>query len=364
MTDAKILRTKIISKASDSKVPDFSANGSRVLFDGWLAADPRARGEDVDLPKVTNGEKIELKDITSEGKETQPPPRYTEAGLVKELEKRGIGRPSTYAPTIKTIIDRGYVTKEARSLKPTETGEVVSTFLEEHFTDYISDKFTALMEDELDEIAAGKRGYTETLGDFYTPFTKAVKSKAKVEKITNLGPAPKEMRCPVCGGEMIIKLGRTGKFYSCAKFPDCIGALTLEGKQIEGPKELDETCPQCGKAKLVEREGRFGKFIACGNYPKCKYIKKDESGGAGGPGDTGVKCPLCNAGTMVEKRGRFGIFYGCSNYPQCKNIIKTKPTGNLCPMCQSLMMEGTKTIPERCSNKTCPMHNPHKLDKK
>jgi DNA topoisomerase I len=363
MTDAKVLRTKITAEASDKKVPTFTANGSRVLFDGWLAADPAARGEDVDLPKVKGGDSLTLKTINAEGKETQPPPRYTEAGLVKELEKRGIGRPSTYAPTIKTIIDRGYVEKEGRSLKPTETGEVVSTFLEEHFSDYISDSFTALMEDELDDIAAGKRKYEDALGDFYGPFTKAVKAKNKIDKITNLGPAPKGMLCPICGGEMIIKLGRSGKFLSCAKFPECTGARTIEGKELEGPKELAEMCPKCGKSHLVEREGRFGKFVACGNYPKCKYIKKDETGGAGGPNDTGVKCPLCSKGSMVEKRGRFGPFFGCSNYPDCKNIIKTRPTGKLCSMCGSLMMEGTKTIPERCSNKVCPMHNPHKLDK-
>jgi DNA topoisomerase-1 len=161
---------------------------------------------------------------------------------------------------------------------------------------------------------------------------------------------------------MIIKLGKSGKFYSCAKFPDCTGARTMEGKELEGPKPTGEKCPECG-GDLIEREGRYGKFVACANYPKCKYIKKDESGGAGGPGDTGVKCPVCNAGTMVEKRGRYGIFYGCSNYPKCKNIIKTKPTGELCPMCGALMMLGTKTIPNRCSNKACANHNPHKLGK-
>ncbi len=363
MTDSKVLRTKITAKASDEKIPDFTANGSRVIFDGWLKADPRARGEDVDLPKVQDKDPLTLLDITSEGKETEPPHRYTEAGLVKELEKRDIGRPSTYAPTIKTIIDRGYVLKENKSLRPTDTGIVVSTFLEEHFGDYISDKFTAAMEEELDDIASGKKKYEKILAEFYGPFTKAVKAKNKIEKITNLGPAPDDMKCPICGGAMIIKLSKNGNFYSCAKFPDCTGARTLEGKALEGPKQLEDMCPKCGKAHLVEREGRFGKFIACGNYPKCKYIQKDESGGKGGPGDTGVECPVCKKGNMIEKRGRFGLFYGCSNYPDCKNIIKSRPTGKLCPMCGSLMMEGTKTIPERCSSKTCPNHNPHKLDK-
>lgn len=361
MSDALMARTTVLAEASDKQVPQFKVTGSRVIFDGWLKADPAAKSEDVILPKFKDGEQLELKDLTALGKETEPPHRYTEAGLVKELEKRGIGRPSTYAAIIKTIIDRGYVEKEQRSLKPTETGEVVSTFLETHFADYISDSFTAEMENELDEIASGDRQYVKTLKDFYGPFTKAIKDKKKLEKITNLGEAPKDIKCPVCGGPMIIKLGRGGKFYSCAKFPDCTGALTMEGKQLEGPKETGEPCPECEEGKLVEREGRYGTFISCSRYPKCKFIKKDENNTAG---DTGVKCPVCNKGTMREKRGRFGIFYGCSNYPDCKNIIKSKPTGNLCPMCGSLMMEGTKTIPERCSNKACPNHNPHKLDKK
>ncbi len=368
MTDAKLLKTKIVASATSNTsqkqaIPNFFATGSVVVFDGWLKADPAARGEENELPNLSASDILTLQEIEAVGKETQPPARYSEAGLVKELEKRGIGRPSTYAPTIKTIIDRGYVEKEGRSLKPTDTGEVVSGFLEEHFANYISDDFTRLMEDELDEIASGKRDYIKTLKDFYTPFSKAVTSKKVIEKISNLGQAPAEMKCPICDGEMLIKLGRGGKFLSCAKFPECSGARTIEGKELEGPKPTGEKCPKCDN-DLIEREGRFGKFVACSNYPKCKYIKKDESGGKGGAGDTGVNCPSCNQGTMIEKRGRFGLFYGCSNYPKCKNIIKSKPTGKICEMCQSLMMTGTKTIPERCSNKACANHNPHKLEKK
>ena len=367
MKPANVLRTRVTAEVKDKVVPVFYANGSRVLYPGWLLADPRARGEDVDLPKLTVGGRLDLVELSAEGKETLPPPRYTEAGLVKELEKRGIGRPSTYAPTIKTIIDRGYVAKEARALKPTDMGELVSDFVSEHFTDYVSDTFTAEMEDELDEIATGKRDYVKTLQNFYGPFSKAIKSKNNIEKISNLGEAPADIRCPLCGGAMIIKFGKGGKFYSCAKFPDCAGALTLEGKKLEGPKDLGRICPKCGKANLVEREGRFGKFISCSSYPKCKHIEQDPN--AEKPGDTGVACPLCQKGTMVEKRGRFGLFYGCSNYPDCKHIIKSKPTGKICGYtretgpCIHLMMAGTKTIPERCSDKTCPNHNPHKLEK-
>ena len=167
---------------------------------------------------------------------------------------------------------------------------------------------------------------------------------------------------------MIIKLSRNGKFYSCSKYPDCAGARKLDGSEMAGPKETGELCPLCGEkkgknggGKLVVREGRFGMFISCSRYPKCKFFKEDEEERK--KKMTGVQCPTCKKGEMMERRGRFGIFYSCSNYPDCKNAIKAKPTGNICGMCGSLMMEGTKTIPERCSNKSCPNHRPDKLTK-
>jgi DNA topoisomerase-1 len=362
MSDAKILKTKISANVKDKGIPDFTITGSRTLFDGWLAVDPEAHGKEIEVPKTNIGDSLELEKIEAEGKETMPPARYTEAGLVKELEKRGIGRPSTYAAITKTIQDRGYVEKIQKALHPTDTGEVVSDFLEKNFSNIIADSFTAGMEDQLDEIAEGKREYAKTLGDFYTPFTEQVKEKNNTEKITTLGDADKSIVCPLCGGNMVIKLGRTGKFLSCSKFPECTGARTIDGKIIEPPKETGESCPLCVEGKLIEREGKFGKFISCNKYPKCKFIKKDEA--AEEAKKTDVRCPDCKEGFLAERHGRFGIFYSCSNYPKCKFIIKSKPTGNICKMCGSLMMEGTKTIPERCSNKTCPNHNPHKLEKK
>ncbi|MBI5306270.1 type I DNA topoisomerase [Candidatus Wolfebacteria bacterium] len=382
MADAKISRTKISAniiqnsrfKIQDSGIiPNFSATGSIVIFPGWLIADPMAKGEDVEFPKISKDEKIKLINIESVGKQTEPPGRYTEAGLIKELEKREIGRPSTYASIIKTIQDRDYVEKEGRTLKPTDTGDVVSSFLEKNFTKYISDSFTAEMENELDEIADGKREYVKMLKDFYEPFSKEVKAKGKTtEKLTNLGEADAKFKCPTCSGPMVIKLSKNGKFLSCAKFPECSGARKIDGSIMECPKETGEKCPQCLDGKLIEREGRFGKFIACSNYPKCKFIKTSPEAEA--KKKTGVKCPQCaqenkeglpaevlaKAGEIVERRGRFGLFYSCSNYPKCKFAIKTKPTGNICNFCGSLMMEGTKTIPERCSNKNCPNHNPQK----
>lgn len=373
MTDARVLRSKI-SASLDQKgltswdhveaFPVFAITGSQVLFDGWLRADPDARGEDVELPPLAQGQTLNLQELLDTEKQTEPPHRYTEAGLVKELETRGIGRPSTYASIIRTLEDREYVTKNGRTLLPTDTGDVVSSFLEEHFASYISDTFTADMEDKLDDIASGTRTYKKTLQEFYGPFTIEVKAKDKLDKATTLEDAPSDMLCPLCGERMVVKLGRSGKFYSCHRYPDCDGARTLEGKALEGPKETGEACPLCAEkheGKLVVREGRFGSFISCSRYPKCKFIKQDEEELK--KKMTDVTCPMCNDGKMMERRGRFGIFYSCSKYPDCKNAIKTKPTGALCNHCGALMMEGTKTIPERCSDKKCPNHNPHKLAK-
>ncbi|MBU4348273.1 type I DNA topoisomerase [Patescibacteria group bacterium] len=359
MADAKILKIKVsanINKEED--IPDFSVIGSSTLFLGWLVADKDAQGEEVQIPKLSEGEVLKLLNVDSECKQTEPPGRYTEARLVKELEKREIGRPSTYASIIKTIIDRGYVVKEGKALHPTDTGDVVSTFLENNFAKYINDSFTADMENKLDEIAEGKREYKEMLKDFYGPFTKEIKSKEKMEKITNLGEADKKFKCPTCKGPMVIKLSKTGKFLSCAKFPDCTGARKSDGSIMEGPKKTGESCPDCDNGELVEREGRFGKFIHCNNYPKCKFIKKSPEEEA--KAKTGVKCIECKEGEITERRGRFGPFFSCSNYPKCKFIMKSRPTGKVCHGCGALMMEGTKTIPERCSNKLCLNHNPHK----
>ncbi len=361
MQPAVLKKTKVITNTKSRKNPDFSTLGSRIIFEGWLLADPEAKGEDIILPKLKEKEELILLDIQKEAKQTQPPSRYTEAGLVKELEKRGIGRPSTYASIMKTLSDRGYVKKEGKTLFPTDTGDVVSSFLEKNFSKYISDTFTAEMEQELDEIAEGKRDYQKTLKDFYDPFLEDVKSKEKLEKLTTLGNADEKFKCPKCESKMVIKLAKNGKFLSCSRFPKCDGARTMEGKELEAPKETGEKCPKC-ESPLVQREGKYGMFISCSKYPKCRFIKEDEEERKRKM--TGVKCPDCKDGEIMERRGRFGLFYSCSNYPDCKFAMKAKPTGNTCPDCGALMMEGTKTIPERCSDKTCKNHNPHKKDKK
>jgi DNA topoisomerase-1 len=258
MASAKVLRTKVEAKA-DADIPSFTANGSRVIFPGWLALDTRARGEDVELPKMADGEKLDLLSLGDTEKQTEPPNRYTEAGLIKELEKRGIGRPSTYASIMKTIQDRGYAEKDGRTLKPTATGMVVSGWLEEHFAEYISDSFTAEMEDELDEISRGERGYLKTMEDFYGPFEAAIASKADVPKATALGMAPKEFPCPVCGSPMEYKLGRGGIFMSCTRYPECKGAREESGAEVKGDEPIG-VHPQTGLPIFI-RTGRFGPYV-------------------------------------------------------------------------------------------------------
>jgi DNA topoisomerase-1 len=211
------------------------------------------------LPKLAEGEPLSLISLGSLEKQTEPPNRYTEAGLVKELEKRGIGRPSTYASIMKTIQDRGYVEKTGRTLTPTATGMVVSGFLEEHFAEYISDSFTAEMEDELDEIARGERGYEATLSDFYGPFAKAVAAKDSLPKATSLGPVPEEFVCPVCGAAMEFKLGRGGIFMSCTRYPECEGARQEDGTEVKDDEPLG-THPETG-VPIFMKTGRFGPYV-------------------------------------------------------------------------------------------------------
>lgn len=271
MKDAQTLRTKIAVEVGGGKSPDFSVNGSRVTYDGWMKADPASRGEDVQVPEVEPNEKLNLVEIHTEEKNTEPPNRYSEAGLVKELEKRGIGRPSTYASIIKTIEERGYVEKVNKALVPTDTGDVVSSFLEDNFMEYINDDFTAEMEDKLDLIAEGKETYVRTLTDFYKPFLKHVKIKDKLDKATTLGVADSKFKCPICGSGMVIKLGKGGKFLSCDRYPDCEGALTLLGVEIKKDEPIGND-PETGLPIFI-MTGRFGPYVQMGERVKGKGSK-------------------------------------------------------------------------------------------
>ena len=276
MKPSTMIRTKLIANTASHDIPDFITNGVHLIFPGWLAADPASRGEDIELPPVKKGDVLTLEEISNTEKFTTPPNRYSEAGLIKELEKRGIGRPSTYASIIKTIIDRGYVEREGRTLFPTDTGDVVSSFLEKYFSYYIGDDFTAEMENHLDNIATGEDDYVTVLSDFYTPFSQAVTEKEGIPKLTNLGEAPSKFSCPKCGSSMVYKLGKTGKFMSCSTYPECDGALTIDGKEIGEEKPIG-IHPETGE-EIFLLDGRFGPYVQLGKTVKIPKLTKFEKG--------------------------------------------------------------------------------------
>ena len=254
----------------------FRANGSTMKFDGFLKVYP-TKFEENDLPVVQVGEELNLKELKPEQHFTKPPARYNEASLIKTLEKEGIGRPSTYAPTISTIVTRNYVNKDrARYFHPTEIGTLVNDLLVEHFPQIVDIKFTSKMENELDDIAEGKTKWVPVVKNFYDPF--AVLLKEKYEEVSKEEVTQMEktgQKCEKCGSDMIIKMGRYGKFTACSNFPTCKNILK-DGKPKEEPEKTGEKCDKCGEGEMVIRTGKFGKFIACSNYPKCRNTKKIE----------------------------------------------------------------------------------------
>ena len=249
--------------------------------------------------------------------------RYTEGTLVKELEARGIGRPSTYAPTIATIQTRTYVVKEEGKFRPTELGMYVTEFLIKHFSKLLEYKFTAHMEEELDEIAEGARKGADSLKEFYALLEGYLKGAGEAEGVKQSG-IPLDEKCPKCGAALVVKGGRFGQFKACSAYPACKFRESLDKKESQ---PLDEKCPQCG-SPLEQKFGRFGPFIACSDYPKCKYIKKDR------PVETGIDCPLGCGGKILKRKTRRGkFFFGCSRYPKCTFATWDDPIDRTCPQC-------------------------------
>jgi DNA topoisomerase I len=323
----------------------FRATGQSMIFDGWLKLYPEAVKEEM-LPELKEGDKIKCKELKETQHFTEPPARYSDATLVKVMEQHGIGRPSTYSPTIATIEARKYVERnEDKRLQPTEIAFVVNDLLVEHFSDIVDFKFTADMEDDLDHIAAGDKEWQPIVSDFYKPFHKNLKKKDKELTKKELTEEETDEVCDKCKSPMVIKMGRFGKFMACTNYPDCKTTKAI-GKEAELEKEFsDEKCEECGKPMVV-KHGRFGTFLGCSGYPDCKGIKKIEK-------KTGVKCNKCGKGEFVEKKTKKGrSFYGCNKYPECENALWGKPTGKFCPDCKSPMIYGAKDT-TRCSNKEC-----------
>lgn len=314
MESARLETTSIIVSADQYS---FKTSGTAILFDGFLKlydedveeSDKGENGNGIIPAGLKKEQNLKLIDLTSNQHFTKPPARFTESSLIKELESNGIGRPSTYAMILGTIVDRKYVELIDRKIYPTSLGRKVNSILVKNFPDIVDVNFTAKMEEELDLVANGENNYLNVLNDFYGPFAKDLKEvEENLEKII----------CDKCGSEMELKIGRFGKFFACTNYPTCKNIKSL--KEISGvsldPEYTGETCPKCG-SRTVYREGKFGKFIGCEKYPDCDFTKVIT---------LGMKCPKCNEGEVVTKRTKRGkIFYGCNRYPDCDYASWTLP---------------------------------------
>ena len=362
MSKATLASTTIDIKAgSQDKSCLFRATGQVILFDGYLKIWPEKTKEQT-LPILKEKDDLDLLSLKAEKHTTNPPARYSDAGLVKELEKHGIGRPSTYAPTINTIITRNYVERDdGKRLKPTSIALIVTDLLIKHFPKIADYGFTAKMEDDLDDIASGDKNWQPVIGDFYEDFHTNLKKKETEINKKDIMPEEKSNEiCDKCGASMIIKTGRFGKFLACSAYPDCKNikkygneenvAKEIDPKILELQKKYEgQVCDKCG-AEMKVRSGKFGPFLACSAYPKCRNIKNISPQK---PSGQEVTCPACKTGKIVKKFSRRGAFWACNNYPDCKNAYWGEPTGEKCPDCDSLLLKDTKTGQIKCSDKGC-----------
>ncbi len=314
--------------------------GSVMNFDGFLKVYPEKVEEGPQVPDLTEGETLKLLDVKIEEHETQPPPHYTEASLIKELEEKGIGRPSTYATIISTILERGYVEKVRGSLVPTELGNIVLRILLKTLPDIFEVGFTARMESQLDKIESGEDNWVKVVKEFYEPFRKSLeKANAMRRELKDSISEYVDETCEICGKPMVKKWGRHGKFLACSGFPKCKNT-----KPIEEEIHVDAKCPECG-GEMVVRTGKYGKFLACRRYPECKGTR---------PFTLGIKCPEGCGGELKEKRTKKGrIFYGCENFPKCKFATWDKPVDEPCPECSYSVMV-VRTTRDRGTFLKCP----------
>lgn len=356
----------------------FRATGQQIKFDGFMKVyiegrDERAapaNGLDEDngeeenrdnegvLPDLQAGDLLSLLSLEPKQHFTQPPPRYTQASLIKELDEKGIGRPSTYATIISNIMDREYVLQdERRALAPTELGFLVTDLLVDSFPDILNVEFTAGMEDELDKIEQGKENWTKAMKRFYTPFSRDLKKAESEMRDVKRQEVPTDIACEKCGAMMVVKWGRNGEFLACPRYPECKNTKNFKRNQngelhVAKEEEVNESCEQCGRPMQV-RWGKYGKFLGCSGYPECTNILPLEK-----PVDLGIKCPECKEGNLKERKSRRGkVFYGCDRYPECKFASWDRPVQGPCPDCKDpiLVEKMTKRAgrTRRCRNKNC-----------
>lgn len=336
----------------------FRANGSTVTSPGFMQVylegiddgAPQEEGEKL-LPIMKEGELVDLVTMRSEQHFTEPPPRFTEASLVKTLEEHGIGRPSTYASIISTLIHREYAGLETRRFFPTDVGKIVNKFLTQYFTQYVDYDFTAKLEDELDEVSRGEKQWVPLLDKFWKPFIELIKTTEETVKRQDVTHEALDETCPKCEKPLSIRLGKRGRFIGCTGYPECDYTRNLKEDREESlkPQTVEgRLCPLCD-SELVIKQGKYGKFIGCSQYPKCKFIEPLEK-----PEDTSVECPECHKGTLIKRKSRYGtFFYSCNKYPECKYAVNSPPIAESCPKCHwpILMIKTTK---RRGTEKACP----------
>lgn len=351
--------TLTLDMIAGSETNQFRATGSVITDPGYMRVyqegsddKPDELGEEHLLPHLEEGDKVQLLDLTCNQHFTEPPPRYSEATLIKALEEHSIGRPSTYAAIVSTLQTRDYVTLENKRFHPTDIGRVVNRFLTQYFTRYVDYEFTAQLEDQLDDISRGEKEWIPLLESFWDPFKHQVDNILETVKRKDVTQEMINEKCPECGKPLSIRLGKRDRFIGCTGYPNCsyTRAMKEVKEEAEHDKDLVEgrQCPDCGGALKI-KHGRYGKFIGCANYPKCKHIESLNK-----PMDTGVECPECKEGKMVKRQSRRGrIFFSCSRYPDCKYAVWNEPINKACPKCAWPMLTVKKTK-KRGTELVCP----------
>lgn len=345
---------------SAGKGHTFRANGSTIVDPGFIKVyqegfDDRKKEDDDNkiLPPMEVGDVLTLQDIKNNQHFTEPPPRYSEASLVKALEEYGIGRPSTYAAIIATLLHREYVVLQQKRFFPTDVGRIVNRFLTDYFNKYVDYGFTAKLEDYLDDVARGEEEWIPLMRSFWDPFKQQVDEIEENVQRKDVTQEALDEKCPECGKPLSIRLGRRGRFIGCTGYPDCAYTRSLE-ENAEAASEaqaavVGRLCPTCNH-ELVIKQGPYGKFIGCSQYPECKHIEPLEK-----PADTGVECPECKKGTMLKRRSRRGTyFYSCSKYPKCKYAVWNEPLNEPCPKCHWPILT-LKVTKRKGTYKLCPV---------